>query len=134
MNEQRSTYVKNESHPQNKRESHSRTKRREGRLPAAAHRSRQSQKRENVEKEMSAAEAPFNSAIPAIESGQMTDESTTPHEPALHDSEEPPPPQLRRARTTSDPSKKVKDKNTGIKGRDSSGKKHSAQERSRARH
>jgi hypothetical protein len=125
--------VKNESHPQNRREAHSRSKRREGRLPAAAHRSRQSQKRENVEKEMSAAEAPYNSSIPAIESGEMTDESMDSQQPELHDSEEPPPPQLRRARSTSDPSKKVKDKNTGIKGRDASGKKHSAQERNQSR-
>jgi hypothetical protein len=42
----------------------------------------------------------------------------------LHDSEKPPQPQLRRARSTVDRSKRVKDKNTGIKGRDASGKKH----------
>jgi hypothetical protein len=48
---------------------------------------------------------------------------------AFHDSAEPPPPQLRRARSTTDPSKAVKDKNTGIKGRDASGKKHSIAER-----
>jgi len=42
----------------------------------------------------------------------------------FHDSELPPPPQLRRARSTADPRKRVKDKNTGIKGRDASGKKH----------
>ena len=125
--------MKNEMHPLNKRQTHSRAKKQEGRLPAAAHRSRQSQKRENVEKEMAAAEAPYNSAIPAIESGQMTDESEVAQAPALHDSEEPPPPQLRRARSTSDASRKVKDKNTGIKGRDASGKKHSPQERAKAR-
>ncbi|HYF47990.1 MAG TPA: hypothetical protein VEJ63_01190 [Planctomycetota bacterium] len=42
----------------------------------------------------------------------------------FHDSELPPPPQERRARATADRSKRVKDKNTGIKGRDASGKKH----------
>jgi len=41
----------------------------------------------------------------------------------FHDSELPPPPQLRTARSTADRSKRVKDKNTGIKDRDASGKK-----------
>ena len=125
--------MKNEMHPLSKREGRSRAKRQEGRLPASAHRSRQSQKRENVEKEMAAAETPYNSAIPALESGEMTDEIIPSPSAALHDSEEPPPPQLRRARSTRDPSKKVKDKNTGIKGRDSSGKKHGPQERAKSR-
>jgi hypothetical protein len=125
--------VKNEWHPQIRREQQPRVKRQEGLLPAGAHRSRQSQKRENVEKEMAAADTPYNSEKSELQSGQMSDETIASPASALHDSEEPPPPQLRRARSTSDPSKKVKDKNTGIKGRDVSGKKHSPQERAKAR-
>lgn len=51
---------------------------------------------------------------------------------AVVDSVEPPTPQLRRARSTRNTSKKVKDKNTGIKGRDASGKKHPPAQRKRA--
>lgn len=43
---------------------------------------------------------------------------------AFRDSELPPPPQLRRARSTSDPARSPRDRNTGIKNRDASGAKH----------
>ena len=94
---------------------------------AGAHRSRESQHKQNVMHSMIAGGMP-----PQGGANELIEEElqTKPDEhDALHDSVEPPPPQLRRARSTSDPSKAVKDKNRGIKGRDATGKKHTPTER-----
>ncbi|HYG77866.1 MAG TPA: hypothetical protein VEK08_22865 [Planctomycetota bacterium] len=107
------------------RQSHPRQKQQEGRAVAGAHRSRAGQNRANIEKEMQVAEN-VGTTPPDMQGAEMSDELRHDPHDEFHDSELPPPPQIRRARTTADPSKKVKDKNTGIKHRDASGKKHSA--------
>ena len=115
--------MKNPLHPNIRIEERARTKRSEGLLPAAAHRSRASQKKEVVEREMNAADTPYNTDVDSQVPGEVTDELAA-APPAFIDSEEPPPPQLRRARSNRDPAHKVLDKNTGIKHREASGKKH----------
>jgi hypothetical protein len=90
---------------------------------AGAHRSRESQHKQNAMHNMIAGGMPPQGGANDLIDEELQSKPEDKHD-ALHDSVEPPPPQLRRARSTSDPSKGVKDKNRGIKGRDASGKKH----------
>jgi hypothetical protein len=73
-----------------------------------------------AESENSVSAKPYRHIENEMSSSQR---SSDPHD-EFHDSEKPPPPQLRTTRSTSHRSKRAKDKNSGIKGRDASGKKH----------
>ena len=82
----------------------------------AAMRSRESQSK--LHDMVAGGVPPHGTVTQAIEQATRTD--------ALHDSGEPPLPQLRRARSTFESGKMAQDKNTGIKHRDASGQKHRA--------
>jgi len=102
---------------------HERSGNAERKKPAAAHRGRHSQKPEIAAQQTeAAAQPPQGGSVDENVAGEMSDE--TAQQAELIDSEQPPPPQLRRARSSADPARKVKDKNTGIKHRDASGQKH----------
>jgi hypothetical protein len=95
---------------------------------AAGHRGRQSQKIDSAEKEEFANDVPRG--LPA--SKEACDEISEPARDVnaeFTDSLMPPPPQLRRTRTTPDPAHEVRSKNTGIKHRDRTGQKHSVYEK-----